>query len=60
VREDSSVSLRCSAIGFPKPDIKWRREDGQAFNMQSNGETKVTKKGEFEIKKKLRKQYFII
>jgi hypothetical protein len=48
VREDASVSLRCSADGFPTPEIKWRREDGQAFNMQSNGETKVAKKGEFQ------------
>ncbi|CAG2159647.1 unnamed protein product [Oppiella nova] len=44
VREDSSVSLRCSASGFPKPDIKWRREDGQPINIQSNGTTKLSQK----------------
>lgn len=33
--EDSSVSLRCVANGFPMPEIKWRREDGRAINIQS-------------------------
>ncbi|CAG2104558.1 unnamed protein product [Medioppia subpectinata] len=47
VREDSSVSLRCSASGFPKPHIKWRREDGQPINIQPiqpNGTTKLSQK----------------
>lgn len=36
--EDSPVSLRCVANGFPTPEIKWRREDGLAINIRSGGE----------------------
>lgn len=28
VREGNDASLKCSANGSPKPDIRWRREDG--------------------------------
>ena len=29
VRENLNVSLKCSAKGYPKPSVKWRREDGR-------------------------------
>lgn len=45
VREDSSVSLRCSANGLPKPEIKWRREDEQPFDMNSNSSSHSDQKG---------------
>ncbi|XP_054159682.1 lachesin-like [Oppia nitens] len=52
VREDSSVSLRCSANGSPEPQIKWRREDEQPIDLySSNGTMKSHKEtvinGEF-------------
>ena len=41
--EDSSVSLRCVANGFPMPEIKWRREDGQVINIRSGAERGIRK-----------------
>lgn len=29
VPEGGSVKLLCKARGYPKPDINWKREDGQ-------------------------------
>ncbi|KAI1301751.1 Lachesin [Halotydeus destructor] len=42
VREDSGVSLRCEANGFPSPEIKWRREDGHHINIQSPNAKRVS------------------
>lgn len=40
VREGSNVSLRCEATGSPKPNITWRREDGELINLGNNQEGK--------------------
>lgn len=40
VREKDNVTLSCRADGFPKPVIKWRREDTQYI------ETSDGRKGE--------------
>ncbi|XP_076314885.1 lachesin-like [Tachypleus tridentatus] len=37
VNERSSVSLHCSATGYPKPKIFWRREDEKDINLGSFG-----------------------
>ncbi|CAH2016534.1 unnamed protein product [Acanthoscelides obtectus] len=34
VRENQNISLTCKADGFPIPKIIWRREDGQAINVE--------------------------
>ncbi|RWS08248.1 neurotrimin-like protein [Dinothrombium tinctorium] len=44
VHEDESVVLRCEAEGFPRPEIKWRREDHQAINVQSVGSSTNNRK----------------
>ena len=36
VTEGSSVSLHCTATGVPKPEVKWRREDGQPIKLDSS------------------------
>lgn len=36
VREGTTVTLECSAKGYPEPYVAWRREDGKAVNY--NGE----------------------
>ncbi|XP_048513938.1 neurotrimin-like isoform X2 [Athalia rosae] len=33
VREGSNVTLQCSATGSPKPNITWRREDGNLIQL---------------------------
>lgn len=33
VREGSNVSLTCHVDGYPKPDIKWKRDDGLQINI---------------------------
>ncbi|CAH1713377.1 neurotrimin-like isoform X2 [Aphis gossypii] len=33
VREGANVSLTCHVDGYPKPDIKWKRDDGLAINI---------------------------
>jgi len=33
VREGANVSLTCHVDGYPKPDIKWKRDDGQQINI---------------------------
>ncbi|XP_022238853.1 lachesin-like [Limulus polyphemus] len=37
VNERSSVSLHCTASGYPQPKIFWRREDGRDINLGSFG-----------------------
>jgi len=32
VMEGRNVSLRCTAVGSPAPNITWRREDGQPIH----------------------------
>nr|CAH7724131.1 unnamed protein product [Callosobruchus chinensis] len=34
VRENQNISLTCKADGYPIPKIIWRREDGQAINVE--------------------------
>lgn len=36
VRENSNVSLNCTAVGYPEPYVMWRREDYEVINY--NGE----------------------
>ena len=31
VNEGSNATLTCNAYGLPRPEIKWRREDGRDF-----------------------------
>ena len=31
VNEGSNATLTCKAFGLPRPEIKWRREDGREF-----------------------------
>uniref|UniRef100_T1IV88 Ig-like domain-containing protein n=1 Tax=Strigamia maritima TaxID=126957 RepID=T1IV88_STRMM len=45
VTEGESVSLTCKAVGYPKPTIVWRREDGQLIVLRL--ENKKKKKVEF-------------
>ncbi|XP_050540599.1 lachesin-like isoform X2 [Daktulosphaira vitifoliae] len=33
VREGANVSLTCHVDGFPKPEIKWKRDDGAQINI---------------------------
>ncbi|XP_025423912.1 neurotrimin-like isoform X2 [Sipha flava] len=33
VREGSNVSLTCHVDGYPKPEIKWKRDDGLQINI---------------------------
>jgi hypothetical protein len=33
VREGANVSLTCHVDGYPKPDIKWKRDDGLQINI---------------------------
>ncbi|XP_076323266.1 lachesin-like isoform X2 [Tachypleus tridentatus] len=37
LNERSEVSLHCTATGYPKPKIFWRREDGKDINLGSFG-----------------------
>lgn len=37
VDENSKISLRCRADGYPKPTIMWRREDGREINLDRFG-----------------------
>ncbi|XP_022248201.1 lachesin-like, partial [Limulus polyphemus] len=37
LNERSAVSLHCTATGYPKPKIFWRREDGKDINLGSFG-----------------------
>lgn len=39
VMENTNVSLSCRATGNPQPEIKWKREDGQEFQI---GQEKIT------------------
>ena len=34
--ENSNVTLRCKAKGFPAPKIMWKREDQTAITIQNN------------------------
>ena len=31
VNEGSNATLTCKAFGLPRPEVKWRREDGREF-----------------------------
>ena len=33
--EGSTVKLECNADGYPKPTIKWRREDGKKIKINA-------------------------
>lgn len=33
VREGANVSLTCHVDGYPKPEIKWKRDDGLQINI---------------------------
>ncbi|KAK8385615.1 hypothetical protein O3P69_016413 [Scylla paramamosain] len=35
VNEGESVTLRCVAEGLPRPEIKWKREDGRRITLRS-------------------------
>lgn len=45
VREGANVSLTCHVDGYPKPDIKWKRDDGLQININKTltGTTDVIK-----------------
>ena len=34
VRENSVVNLTCQAEGWPKPELRWRRADGEMIKYQ--------------------------
>ncbi len=36
VREGSNVTLKCHAVGSPKPSIKWKRDDGGRIPINKN------------------------
>jgi hypothetical protein len=39
VKEGSSVNLSCEATGSPRPQLRWRRADGEMIRYQGgNGE----------------------
>ena len=48
VDEHQKAVLKCSAKGYPKPKISWRREDGQPINLGLFGGQKYS--GKFEKK----------
>ncbi|XP_063601699.1 lachesin-like [Penaeus indicus] len=37
VHEGETVRLRCEARGYPPPEIRWKREDGQNIILKSSG-----------------------
>ncbi|XP_049765024.1 lachesin isoform X1 [Schistocerca cancellata] len=41
VREHQNITLTCKADGFPSPKIMWRREDGQAINIDRRKKVNV-------------------
>ncbi|XP_032679470.1 lachesin-like [Odontomachus brunneus] len=51
VREGSNVSLRCEATGSPKPNITWRREDGELISLGKNLEVPSIEGSIFNITK---------
>ncbi|XP_012136049.2 neurotrimin [Megachile rotundata] len=51
VREGSNVTLRCAATGSPKPNITWRREDGEAILLQNGQEVRSVEGSIFTITK---------
>lgn len=42
VREGSNVTLKCHAVGSPKPSIKWKRDDGGRISITKSLEGKDT------------------
>lgn len=46
VRDGDSVSLVCTARGYPEPKIKWRREDNEKIMLRQGRGNKS--KGEYE------------
>lgn len=36
VNEGDSVTLTCVAEGYPRPEIKWKREDGRRITLRTN------------------------
>lgn len=43
VRENLNVTLKCVAKGYPKPTIRWRREDGKPIEFADWQEKKIRK-----------------
>uniref|UniRef100_T1JKF9 Ig-like domain-containing protein n=1 Tax=Strigamia maritima TaxID=126957 RepID=T1JKF9_STRMM len=41
VTEGNSVSLDCRATGYPKPNITWRREDGDPIILKNGARDKI-------------------
>ena len=41
VRENLNVTLKCVAKGYPKPTIRWRREDGKPIEFADWQEKKI-------------------
>lgn len=39
IREGFPASLRCTANGRPKPEISWRREDGNPISLALSNQT---------------------
>ena len=36
IAEGQDVTLRCSATGYPQPNITWRREDSKPITLKAN------------------------
>jgi len=36
MKEGDNTTLRCSAIGYPQPNVTWRREDYQPININQS------------------------
>jgi hypothetical protein len=43
VRENLNVTLKCVAKGYPKPTIRWRREDGKPIEFEDWQSKKIRK-----------------
>lgn len=44
VREGANVTLTCKAVGYPVPNITWRREDNEPIPLGAWQGQKVTGK----------------
>lgn len=43
INEGDSVSLRCVAEGFPRPEVKWKREDGRGIVIKTSSSRDTSK-----------------
>ncbi|CAL4067920.1 unnamed protein product, partial [Meganyctiphanes norvegica] len=51
VNEGENVNLRCRAVGYPQPEITWRREDGRTIRLQpASGTTIINLKTGEEVR----------